>query len=264
MRALVTGASRGIGREIAVGLAGRGWGVGLIARDETALGTVADEVRAAGGAVAVGVADVTRRDQVEAAVSAVEASLGGIDLLVNNAGVIESVEAPFLDTDLEESWRVVEVNVRGPMVVTHAVLPRMLAAGGGRVVNLNSGAGHRAMTVYTGYAVGKGALARFTTQLDTQYRARGLRIFDLAPGHVETGMTTSMPMHDGRTSWTPPEAVVDLVDALGRGRLDAVAGRFVRAGADTVESLLAAADTIVERDARVLRLAPIDDDDPVV
>ena len=129
-----------------------------------------------------------------------EEELGGIGLLVNNAGVIERAEVPFVDDDVEDSWRVIEANVRGPLLVTHAVLPGMLARGDGRVLNLNSGAGHRAMTSYTGYAISKGALARFTTQLDAQYRDRGIRVLDLAPGHVETAMTTSMPLHEGRTA----------------------------------------------------------------
>jgi short-subunit dehydrogenase len=139
----------------------------------------------------------------------------------------------------------------------------MLARGEGRVLNMNSGAGHRAMTTYTGYAVSKGALARFTTQLHTQYRDQGIRVLDLAPGHVETTMTTSMPMHDGRTEWTPVEAVAELVRAFGDGELDVLSGRFVRAGSDTVSSLLTALPQILATDARTLRLAAYGDTDPV-
>lgn len=272
MIALITGANRGIGAELALGLAAQGWSVGLLGRDLGALGAVAARCReastAAGAAgVAVATADVTDRAAVSAAVDSVltelAGELGGLDLLVNNAGVIESVEAPFGETDVEESWRVVEVNVRGPLLVTAAALPSLLDGAGGHVVNLNSGAGHRPYPAYTGYAMSKGALARFTTQLDAQYRDQGLRVFDVVPGHVATDMTTSMPMHDGRVSWTPASAVVDLVAAIGAGRLDELAGRLFRAGTDTVESLLAQAELIVARNARVLRLAPIDDDDPV-
>lgn len=261
--ALVTGASRGIGRAIAVGLAARGVSVGLLARDTAALNEVAAECRAH-GVVAVGVAaDVTDRAEVAEAVRAVAGSLDRIDLLVNNAGVIEAVERPFLDTDVDESWRVVEVNVRGPLLVTHAVLPVMLAGGGGRIVNMNSGLGFRFAEIYTGYAISKGALARFTGLLDLQYRSRGVRAFDLAPGHVETEMTTAMPMHAGRTSWTAPEDVVDLVAAIGDGVLDELGGRFFRAGTDTPDSLLALRDDIVAHDARVLRLPTAGPDDPL-
>jgi 3-oxoacyl-[acyl-carrier protein] reductase len=258
--ALVTGAGRGIGRGIALGLARSGYAVALVGRTRAHLEAVAAEI---GGDVPVAAADLIDRTEVLDAVARVEEELGGIGLLVNNAGVIERAEVPFVDDDVEDSWRVIEANVRGPLLVTHAVLPGMLARGDGRVLNLNSGAGHRAMTSYTGYAISKGALARFTTQLDAQYRDRGIRVLDLAPGHVQTEMTASMPMHDGRTEWTPVEAVAELVRAFGDGELDVLSGRFVRAGADTVESLLGSAAQILATDARTLRLPTYGDDDPV-
>ncbi|NEE01855.1 SDR family NAD(P)-dependent oxidoreductase [Phytoactinopolyspora halotolerans] len=261
--ALITGASRGIGRSLALGLAEHGVAVGLLARDQDRLDEVAAECRERGVA-AVGVtADVVDRAAVERAVRTVADALGGIDLLVNNAGVIEPGDADFVAADVEETWRVVEVNVRGPILVTHATLRTMLEAGGGRIVNLNSGAGYKAMTSYTGYTVSKGALARLTTQLDAQYRVRGVFVFDLAPGHVKTDMTTPMPMHAGRTDWTDPEEVAAMVTAIGDGRLDELAGRYFRAGTDTVESLLEQKAAILDANARVLTLAPIDADDPV-
>ncbi|NDL57339.1 SDR family NAD(P)-dependent oxidoreductase [Phytoactinopolyspora mesophila] len=262
-RALITGASRGIGRELAVGLAERGLAVGLLARDPGALDQVAGECRAHGVPVAVAAADVVDRDAVGTAVRAVNDALGGIDLLINNAGVIERTDQDFLQTSIDETWRVVEVNVLGPMLVTHTVLPLMLRADGGRVVNLNSGAGYKAMASYTGYAVSKGALARLTTQLDAQFRDQGVYAFDVAPGHVKTEMTTPMPMHAGRTDWTPPEVVVELVAGIGEGRLDELAGRYFRAGADTVESLTARRGEIIEQHARVLDLALINTNDPL-
>lgn len=261
--ALVTGAGRGIGRAIAVGLVARGLSVGLLARDAAALDEVAAACRAAGAAAVPVVADVSDPEAVAAAVRTVEAELGAVGLLVNNAGAIEQVEAPFLDVDPADTWRVVEVNLRGPLLVTHAVLPSMLAAGGGRVVNLSSGMAYKALLAYTGYAVSKGALARFTAQLAAQYGAAGVRAFDLAPGTVRTAMSTAMPLHAGRTEWTPPERTVELVAAIAAGRLDELSGRFFRAGTDTVESLLALRDDILAQDARVLRLALISENDPL-
>ncbi|HEX6339139.1 MAG TPA: SDR family oxidoreductase [Jiangellaceae bacterium] len=263
-RALITGASRGIGREVAIGLAARGWAVGLIARNGEALDAVAAECRGRGAVASRAVADVVDRPAVDRAVSAVVAELGGIDLLVNNAGIIESVETAFGSTDVEETWRVVEVNVRGPMLVTHAVLGTMLETGGGRIVNISSGAAHDVRQVYTGYTVGKGALARFTTQIDAQYRGRGVRAFDLSPGAIWTDMTAAMPMHAARTEWNAPEDVIELVAAVGDGRLDDLGGRYFRAGTDTAESLLRQQEAILDSNARVLRLAPITADDPAV
>jgi len=265
--ALVTGAGRGIGRGIALGLARAGWSVGLVGRTRAHLDAVAAQCRAVNPSVGVAVAagDLVDPEAVGAAVAAVErelAPLGGLGLLVNNAGVVEHAELPFAADDVADAWRVIEANVRGPLLVTHAVLPGMLARGSGRIVNLSSGSAHRVSDVYTGYGISKGALSRFTRLLDHQYRATGLRVFDLAPGVVATDMTDGMPLHEGRTEWTPVEAVADLVVAIGEGRLDALSGRFLRTGADTLESLLAAADRIVTTDARVLRLATYGPDDP--
>ncbi|MDM7854101.1 SDR family NAD(P)-dependent oxidoreductase [Cellulomonas alba] len=261
--ALVTGAGRGIGRGLALGLAAAGWSVGLVGRTRASLDGVADEIRAQGGLAVVAAADLVDRLAVLDAVARVEADLGGVDLLVNNAGVIERAELPFAGDDVEDMWRVVETNVRGPMLVTHAALPGMLARGGGRIVNLASGAGVRALPTYSGYAISKGALSRLTTLLHAQYADRGIRVLDLAPGVVRTDMTESMPVHDDRTSWTSIDDVVELAAAFGAGELDAVSGRWVRAGTDTPETLRRDAAVIVERDARTLRLAYIDDADPV-
>jgi len=262
--ALVTGAGRGIGRGIALGLARAGWSVGLVGRTRAHLDAAAADCRAANPSIRVAVADVDLVDPeaVAAAVAALTGELGDLDLLVNNAGVVERAELPFAADDVADAWRVIETNVRGPMLVTHAVLPGMLARGGGRVVNLSSGSAHRATGTSTGYGISKGALSRFTRLLDHQYRAAGLRVFDVAPGVVATDMTAGMVMHEGRTEWTPVEAVAELVVAVGEGRLDALSGRFMRAGADTPESLLAAADRIVAADARVLRLVADGPDDP--
>jgi len=265
--ALVTGAGRGIGRRLALALAREGYALGLVARTRERLEEVADEARALGAPVTVAAADLVDATAVADAVARVEAGLasqGGIGLLVNNAGVIEHAELPFAADDVEDVWRVVETNVRGPLLATHAVLPGMLARGGGRVLNMNSGAGHRAMTSYTGYAISKGALARLTTQLHRQYAEAGLRVLDLAPGVVATDMTAAMPVHAERTDWTSPQEVADLVLGFAAGDLDALSGRFVRAGVDTVASLREHAEAIVAADARTLRLATWGPDDPAV
>lgn len=263
--ALVTGAGRGIGRGVALGLVRAGYAVGLVGRTRSRLAEVADEVAALGGTAVVAAADLVDRRAVADAVVRVETGLpGGIGLLVNNAGVIEQRETDLVADDVEDVWRVVETNVRGPLLVSHAVLPGMLARGSGRVLNLASGSGHKVMTAYTGYAISKGALSRLTTLLDGQYRHRGIRTLDLAPGVVRTDMTAAMPVHAGRTAWTSVAEVVELVRAFGDGELDALSGRFVRAGADTVASLQAAAERIVALDARTLRLVPDGPHDPAV
>ncbi|HLT83664.1 MAG TPA: SDR family NAD(P)-dependent oxidoreductase [Phototrophicaceae bacterium] len=234
--ALVTGASRGIGRALAVGLAQAGLDVALLARDARLLEGTAEEVRAAGVRAVALAADVTDGAAVEEAVARAEAELGRIDLLVNNAGVIDP-EVPLWEADPERWWSVVETNVRGPFLLARAVVPGMLERGGGRVVDINSGAGTRDGADATAYYVSKTALFRIGGALHEAGFDRGLRSFELAPGVVRTDMTASMRAHEGRSEWTEPADVVELVAALAGGGLDALSGCYVRVGADTPESL---------------------------
>lgn len=263
--AVVTGAGRGIGRGLALGLAGHGYGVALLGRTAAHVEAVAAEIASAHPDVRVVTAavDVTDPGATRDAVVGADDALGGIGLVVNNAGVIERTEGPFADDDVDDAWRVVETNVRGPMNVAHAVLPGMLARGGGRVVAINSGSGHRSGPAYTAYGVSKGALARLTSILDAQYRDRGIRVFDLAPGVVRTDMTASMPTHEGRAEWTPVAAVVDLLVAIAEGRLDRLSGRFLRADQDTADELVARTPEILAADARRLRLVRYGPTDPL-
>jgi NAD(P)-dependent dehydrogenase (short-subunit alcohol dehydrogenase family) len=139
----------------------------------------------------------------------------------------------------------------------------MLAAGTGRVINLNSGAGTRAGELGSAYNVSKTALGRLTGSIHLSGRARGVRAFDLAPGVVRTDMTTSMEAHQDRTDWTDPADVVDLALALASGDLDDWSGRMVRAGADTPASLRDRARTGLTPEARTVGLIPWGPDDPL-
>ncbi|GAA5029757.1 SDR family NAD(P)-dependent oxidoreductase [Actinopolymorpha pittospori] len=261
--ALVTGASRGIGREVAVALAREGLALGLTARDGDALAKVREECVAAGGQAVVAVAEVTSRDEVDAAVEAVRSAFGSVDLLVNNAGRIESREVPLWETDPEEWWAVVEADLRGPYLFARAVLPEMVARGRGRVVNVTSGAAIRDSAIYSAYGAAKAGLLRLTGSIVAAAGEAGVTAFDISPGHIETDMTRSMEMHQGRTSWTPPEAFTDLVVKVAQGRLDPLSGRYLRAGTDDVEALLPAAAELGRIDARTLRLRSYGPADPL-
>ncbi len=260
--ALVTGASRGIGREIAVGLARAGLAVAVLGRDEARLRETADAIEGSGARAVVVTADVRDLGQVRAAVGTVEASLGPVDLLVNNAGVIEHDEVPVWEADPQEWWDVVEANVRGPFHCVQAVVPAMVQRGGGRVVDLASGSSTRDSADYSAYFVSKTALVRLGGSLHEAGHDRGLRAFEVAPGVVQTRMTAGMAVHADRTEWSDVADVVGLVVACARGDLDAWSGRFMRAGADDVETLRA---RVADRPdgARTLRIRPYGDDDPV-
>lgn len=261
--ALVTGASRGIGAAIARGLAANGSAVACLGRDSDRLAPVVEEITTAGGTAIAVVADVVDEAAVREAVGQVEARLGPIDLLVNNAGLIDAAEGPLWEADTTDWWRVVEADVRGPFLLSHAVLPAMVARGRGRIVNINSGMGVRAQPLYSAYSVAKSGLGRMTEAIAGALRDSPVCVFDVAPGLVGTEMTAAMPMWDGHEEWTPVERVVEMVCAVAEGRLDRLSGRYVRADRDSVEELTAQADQIRQLDARVLRLRLYGPEDPL-
>jgi NAD(P)-dependent dehydrogenase (short-subunit alcohol dehydrogenase family) len=260
--AVVTGASRGIGAVIARGLALDGYAVCLLARNGSVAAAVADEIGATGGLAMARSADVTDEDAVGDAVGAVLSAWGRIDVLVNNAGSIEA-EVPLWGADVDQWWSVVTTNVRGPFLMTRAIVPHMIAAGGGRIINLNSGAATAERAELSAYCASKSALARITGATHLAGWAQGIRAFDLAPGVVRTEMTLSMQLHRGRTQWTDPRDVMSLVLALVSGRLDAWSGRFVQARVDTPESLSERAALGMDEDTRTLRLRPWGPTDPL-
>lgn len=261
--ALVTGASRGIGREIALTLARSGVAVGLTARDSDALERVRRECEATGARAATATADVTRYDEVRSAVDTVRSALGSVDLLVNNAGRIETSEVPLWESDPHEWWAVVETDLRGPYLFCRAILPAMVDRGAGRIVNITSGAALKDSAIYSAYGVAKTALLRLTGSIVAGAGPAGVRAFDVAPGVVRTDMTGAMPTHRERTAWTPVEAVTSMIEAIASGRLDPLSGRYLRAGTDDLSDLLERADAIARDDARTLRLRPYGGDDPL-
>lgn len=238
--AVVTGASRGIGRFLAEALEEQGW---VVERGSST------------------VADVTDADAVQAWIDDVLVRRGHIDLLVNNAGVVDA-EVPLEDSDPDEWWSVVEVNVRGPYLMTRAVLPHLLDRGAGRIINLNSGSGTKPSEVASAYNVSKTALGRITGSTHLSGQGRGVVAFDLAPGVVRTDLTRSMPRHEGRSEWTDPAEVIELFLALADGHLDAWSGRMVRAGVDTVAALRVAGEGLRPTD-RTVGLLPYAEDDPL-
>jgi NAD(P)-dependent dehydrogenase (short-subunit alcohol dehydrogenase family) len=258
--ALVTGAATGIGRHLAEGLAARGMAVAGFGRTAGRLESTLAEVAAATGARTLAVAaDVTDRAAVEAAVARVLEKFGQVDLLVNNAGLVDAAETPIWDADVDQWWDVVASHVRGPQLLVRSVLPGMLARGTGRVVNIASGMGVRAFGGYSAYSVAKSALMRITESLAASATGTGVTAFDLAPGVVDTPMSRSMPMWAGFTDWVPPERVVSFVAAVAAGELDQWSGRLLSAMVDDLDELRA---TTPADGARQLRLRPFRDGDP--
>ncbi|MGY1720719.1 SDR family NAD(P)-dependent oxidoreductase [Blastococcus sp. SYSU DS0552] len=259
--ALVTGASTGIGRHLVEGLAARGMAVAGLARTEDRLRTAMAEVAEATGARTLAVAaDVTDRASVEEAVGRVREELGPVELLVNNAGLIDELEVPLWEADPDQWWDVVTSHIKGGFLLARTVVPWMVLRNRGRVVDIASGMSVRARPEYSAYSVAKTGLMRMTEALAGALEGTDVRVFDLSPGVVDTPMTRSMRMWEGYTDWTPPEKVVELVAAIAAGELDQWSGRFLRVGADDLDVV---GSVTPEDAARQLRLRPYGDDDPV-
>ena len=252
--ALVTGGGRGIGRTIARVLTSAGWAVAV-----TGLRTAEQAVAAGDAALAV-TADATDAAAMAEAVRRTEDELGPLDLVVANAGRFEAA-GPLWETDPDEWWRDVEVNVRGPMLAMRLALPGMVQRRRGRVVVLGSGMGTTPVPYASGYATSKAAVMRLVDSVAGELTGTGVAVFCISPGLVATDMTEfpesyleHYPDWRGRAEreGVPPEHAAELVLALASGRHDALSGRFLR----TTTDLDKAAGT--GGDAGTLRLVPAD------
>ncbi len=261
--ALVTGAGRGIGREIALGLAEEGMNLGILGRHrETLADTLRVCVRQGVKCVAVA-ADVAHFGAVREAVRSIERDLGPVDLLVNNAGQVDRAEVPLWEADPVQWWSVVETNLRGPFHLMRTVLPGMVERQRGRVVNLNSGFALRPEWRYSAYATSKSALLRLSDNVAGPLRPHGVTVLDISPGAVSTEMTAGMPMFADMVHWGSIPLLVSTVADAARGRLDLLHGRFLHLGRDDIGELLEQAGSISEHDARTLRLRLYGAEDPM-
>jgi NAD(P)-dependent dehydrogenase (short-subunit alcohol dehydrogenase family) len=262
--ALVTGASRGIGRAVAARLVREGMDAAVVARSEGALVALRDELAAAGGGrVLAVVADVADPASVRRAVASTEDAFGRIDLLVNNAGTSERDDVPLWEADADDWWDVMTTNVRGPMLFCRTVVPGMVARGSGRIVNINSLRAVHALPTQTAYGISKAALGKLTQALAAGLAGTGVRSFDYSPGRVLTELTHQLGMaaRPG-TSWTPMEQAVDGVVRIAEGSLDALAGRFLHAH-DDWQQLAERADDVVRGAGRAWTISPAFPGDPL-
>jgi NAD(P)-dependent dehydrogenase (short-subunit alcohol dehydrogenase family) len=245
--ALVTGASSGIGREVALALAQGGARVGLLARRRPVLEEVASEIVRHGGRAFVLAADVGDAAAVRGAFDALERQAGSVDIVVNNAGIV--VPAPVAETspqDLERMWR---VNLLGALLVMQEAVRRMRAGGGGSIVNLGSLAGRRGVSPLGGYCATKFGLIGLTEALRMELHTEPIHVSLVLPGFVDTAMVGSLSQ-DGEIldvwpSWLtmPPSWVVWAVIAALRFRLVEVS---VPPGSATLEKIGALAPGLTD------------------
>lgn len=213
--AIITGASSGIGWALARKLSAEGCKVGLVARRREQLAELAAGIEKSGGAAAFAVADVTERDQIDAAIREVAARLGPIDLLIANAGVgAPTVVEPFNVGDVEKMFR---VNVLGVIYSFAAVLPPMLERHRGHLAAISSLAAYKGLPGESGYTASKAAVNVFLDGLRVQLRSKGIAVTTICPGFVQTPMTDP---NEFKMPWllSADEAARRIVRALRRKR----------------------------------------------
>jgi len=187
--ALVTGASRGIGRAIALALAARGASVVAAAREDHA-GAVANEIRASGGQAEAATLDVTDAQAVEATVAAALARFGRLDVLVNNAGIAR--DQLMLRMKREDWDAVLATNLTAAFTCAQAVLKPMVKQRSGRIVNITSVVGQAGNAGQANYAASKAGLIGFTKALALEVASRNITVNAVAPGLIETDMTRAI------------------------------------------------------------------------
>ncbi|HLJ28962.1 MAG TPA: SDR family oxidoreductase [Candidatus Angelobacter sp.] len=261
---VVTGAARGLGRAFALGLAQAGMSIAVTDLRQDDLNETLRLLQASGGKGMATAADVSDPDQVAALVKSVEEKLGPIDLLVNNAAVAGPA-GPTWESDPKAWWRCQEVNLRGPFLGCHAVLPGMIARQKGRIINVASASGTVAVPYLSAYVTSKAALIRFTETLAFEARPHGVSIFAVHPGAVQTPMNEELLANAG-PQWRPwlehifqqgqdqtTEPGTSLVLFLASGKADSLSGKFFMVPEDP-EELLTRADEIRQKDLYTLRL----------
>jgi 3-oxoacyl-[acyl-carrier protein] reductase len=185
--ALVTGASQGIGRAVALRLAKDGAAVALAARNEDKLKEVAAEIAASGGSAAVFVLDIASEESIKAAAKAVLAHFGKLDILVNNAGIPrDNLLLRMKRADWDD---VIQTNLTGTFLLTQALMGSMIRARSGRIINISSVVGRMGQAGQANYAATKAGLIGFTRSLAREIASRGVTANVVAPGYIESPMT---------------------------------------------------------------------------
>lgn len=231
--ALVTGARAGLGAAIVEALAARGATVIACGRQAGDCGPLVDSVAASGGKAFGHALDVGDLEAIPARIAAALAFTGGIDILINNAATIAPM-APIAELDALAFDAALAINVSGPVALTSALWPHFAAKGGGRVVNIVSGAANNAMRGWAAYCAAKAALLMLTKCTELEGAPLGIRGFAFAPGLVDTGMQAEIRASGineisniPRANLSPPGRPARVVAWLASGAADDLAGQYV-------------------------------------
>ncbi len=210
--ALITGAARGIGRAAAIALAKEGVNIGLIARTEETLQNVAKEIEAEGVKTSYAIADVSSNEEVTTAVAKIKDELGETDILINNAGIAKF--GSFMDLEIAEWEKIIQVNLLGAYYVTRAVLPDMIEQQSGDIINISSTAGQKGAPVTSAYSASKFGLMGLTESLAQEVRKHDIRVSALTPSTVSTDLAVENNLTDGQQdNMLQPEDMAEFIVA---------------------------------------------------
>ncbi len=228
--ALITGASRGLGRAIAKSFAKEGARISICAREPTQLGAVKAELESLGADVLTTIADISYRPDVERLVATTLLQFDHIDILVNNASYLGPSPMPLLiDMPTDEYELVLRTNLLGPFMMTKAVLPGMIERREGAIINVISDAGVEAYENWGAYGSSKAALLQMTRVWASELKGTGVRVNAVDPGDMDTQMHALALPDEDPSQYPKPEEVVDVFRYLASDRSWRVTGRKLEA-----------------------------------
>ena len=216
--ALITGGGRGIGKAVALHYAREGARLALCARTVAEIEETAKEIKAAGAECLATLCDVSLEEPVSNFIGEAQKQFGRIDVLINNAGVMTR-PVPLAELEVRKWDYTMAVNLRGPFLVTKAVLPVMMQQKSGAIINVSSSIGRGVYANFTAYAVSKWGLEGFTQTLAAEVRGYNVRVNSVDPGYVATKLTGYRGSR--------PEGVTDVFVFLGSDEAKSVTGRML-------------------------------------